>query len=152
MAGRGRLCHHLILAGGHSAHHVVHNIRSVVIFAISACLGRSRRLHTQRYNRHSPAASGFLRFTQVLTPQHPLHLELGAPAAVFGYHHGSYTRNPGTVTRAKRGHCMWPDGDDAHFSRQWILLVVVTAWRLRSLSLMDRKLCDLNDISYFPFI
>jgi hypothetical protein len=64
---------------------IIHNIRSrgssstsVLAFAFAIATH-----HTHKSN-YSPAAPGILRVAQVPPSLHPLHLDLGAPAAVYG--------------------------------------------------------------------
>jgi hypothetical protein len=52
---------------------------------------------------------------QAPTPQHPLRLELGAPAAV--------TATPGLEAGTTRGHYVGPDGDGARPSAVVLLAV-----------------------------
>jgi hypothetical protein len=61
--------------------------------------------HTHTYNRHDPAMPGIFIVAQALASQHPLHLELGAPAAVMAM--------SGLVAGTTRGRCVRPDGDSA---------------------------------------
>jgi hypothetical protein len=54
--------------------------------------------HTHTYNRYAPAAPGIFEGAQELPSQHPLCLELGAQAAVYGYVR-PLAAMPGTLAR-----------------------------------------------------
>jgi hypothetical protein len=123
--GQSRPCHsreihrHCLVSAAEPASgqcstcHIIHNIRCVG--HLHHRLAMATHTHTQTYNRHAPAAPGIFIVAQVPPPQHPLHLDLGAPAAV--------TAMPGPVAGTTRGRFVWPDGDGARPSVVVLLAV-----------------------------
>jgi hypothetical protein len=96
------LCHSLVsaaepVAGRRSARHIVHNIRSGGRLHHRLALAVAVVLHTHTLALHAPDAPRIfiVGMAQALPPQHPLCLDLGAPAAV--------TATTGSVAGTTRG-------------------------------------------------
>ncbi len=117
------------MAGRHSAHHIVHNIRSGGRLHHQLTLAVAVVLHTHTYALHAPDAPRIfiVGVAQALPPQHPLRLDLEATAAV--------TATPGSVAGTTRGRLSPGSGSDCGGE---------AAWQLWSSSPMDQKLCDVN--------
>jgi hypothetical protein len=139
--GGGRLRHHLILssgpaAGQHSAHHHHPHQEEGSSSSSVLALALPVAIHYM-YSKHSP---GILKVAQVPPPLHSLHLDWGAPAAVYGSATPQWRLHQAILAqwrdRQEVAVCGWA----ATALVLWQCILLVLPWHLQSLSPMDFNL------------